>query len=477
MVDAPLWTGRDILNAVQGQCETENWIAGGVAIDSRAVAVDDLFIAIVGPNNDGHDYVPQALKQGASAAIVSHIPKNITDTSRLILVGDTQIAMEELGRASRARSAAKIVAVTGSVGKTGTKEALAHILSAQGKTHYSVGSFNNHWGVPLSLARMPADAEFAIFELGMNHAGELGPLSRMVRPHIAIITTIAAAHLEFFENTEAIARAKAEIFEGVEDGGLVLLNADNEFCDLLVSQAKDCGVRRIALFGEKKNANIHLDNVELKPDFSEISASILGEKQSFILSVPGRHWVQNTLGILGAIKELGIDLGTACKRFSTLQAPSGRGVLIEMVRDGRKFTVIDESYNASPVAMQAAFKVLGQMKPAKSGRKIAVLGDMRELGENSSEIHANLADDITACGIDMVYAAGPNMRSLLDALPEAQKAGYGISSDELVQPVLAAIREGDIVLIKGSLGSKMKVILDALSAAYCDVPVGNQVEV
>ncbi|MBL4906306.1 MAG: UDP-N-acetylmuramoylalanyl-D-glutamyl-2,6-diaminopimelate--D-alanyl-D-alanine ligase [Sneathiella sp.] len=465
MVNNPLWTAADIVQATNGHCENTEWSANGVAIDNRSVVEGDLFIAIVGPNNDGHDYVAKALESGAVAAIVSRIPEDVADKRKLIVVSDTLHAMEALGRTARKRCSAKVIAVTGSVGKTGTKETLAHILSPQGKTHYSVGSFNNHWGVPLSLSRMPKDTDYAIFELGMNHAGELGPLSKMVEPHVAIITTVAAAHLEFFSSTEDIARAKAEIFEGLKVNGLALLNGDNEHCEMLNALAKKAGINRVAVFGEQQDANIHLDNVELKPNSSEISATIFGQSLSFTLSIPGRHWAQNVLPILGAVSEIDADLQKACISLSTLSAPSGRGAIIKLMHDGKRFTVIDESYNASPVAMQAAFKVLGQMKPEKSGRRIAVLGDMLELGDTSPEIHANLVNDITANSIDMVYAAGPNMRHLSDALPDDLNGGYATGSSELVQPLLAVIRDGDIILIKGSLGSKMKVVLDALKAA------------
>ncbi|MEH6403050.1 MAG: UDP-N-acetylmuramoylalanyl-D-glutamyl-2,6-diaminopimelate--D-alanyl-D-alanine ligase [Sneathiella sp.] len=464
MNHSPLWIGSDVVVATDGTCANSNWIATGVAIDSRTVENGDLFIAISGPNHDGHSYVKMALEKGATAAIVSAVPSDVPANANLVIVSDTLIAMENLGKAARARSSAKVIAITGSVGKTGTKEALAHILQRQGRTHYSVGSFNNHWGVPLSLSRMPADAEYGIFELGMNHAGELGPLSKMVSPHVAIITTVAAAHLEFFKNISDIALAKAEIFEGVMSDGAVFLNADNEHCDLLVEKAKQAGISNVVLFGEKAGSQIHLENVELTPQSSHIQASLFDENVSFTLSVPGRHWVQNVLAILGAVKHVGADVHKACDALGSMVAPSGRGASMTLYCDGGKFTVIDESYNASPIAMQAAFKVLGKMTPDREGRRFAILGDMRELGDNSSDIHGNLANDITANGIDMVYAAGPNMKHLSDALPEPINTFHAETSAQLVEPVLRDIKAGDIVLIKGSLGSKMKLVLEALVA-------------
>ncbi len=462
MSDQPLWIAKDILHATGGQCNRIDWSISGIAIDNRAVSKGDLFIAIVGPNNDGHNYVVAALEAGAVAALVSHIPEGLENADTLVLVEDTQEAMESLGRAARDRVEAKIIAVTGSVGKTGTKEALALCLSALGRTHYSIGSFNNHWGVPLSLARMPADTEFAIFELGMNHAGELGPLSRMVRPDVVIITIIAAAHLEFFDSTDDIARAKAEIFEGVREGGAVLLNRDDSHYPLLEDLAEKTGDLKIVSFGEHPGAQIHLEETDLLPASSTICAEILGEKLRFTLPVPGRHWVQNILAVLGAVWAVDGDLSVAIRALDELSAPSGRGAVLSLACDDGEYVVIDESYNASPVAMQAAFRVLGAKQVAPKARKIAILGDMREMGEKSPEIHRNLAGDLLANGVDMVYAAGPNMKHLFDALPTTAQAGYGAGSDELVAPALRDIGDGDVVLIKGSLGSKMKTVLDAL---------------
>lgn len=464
MTNPSLWSAADIIAATSGVCKKNNWEASGVAIDSRTVEAGDLFIAISGPNHDGHNYVEKAFENGAVAAIVSAVPAGLPINANLVVVSDTLKAMEDLGKAARMRSSAKVIAITGSVGKTGTKEALAHILGEQGRTHYSVGSFNNHWGVPLSLSRMPVDSDYAIFELGMNHAGELGPLSQMVKPHVAIITTVAAAHLEFFKDTSEIAMAKAEIFEGVLKGGTVLLNADIEYCNLLVEKAQNAGIADVVLFGENKSAQIRLENAELKPQSSNMNVSIFGEMKSFTLSVPGRHWVQNVLAILGAVQKVGADIQKACAALGHLAAPSGRGARMTLTCNDGPYTVIDESYNASPIAMQAAFKVLGNMTPDFNGRRIAVLGDMRELGPTSAEIHANLANGISVNQIDVVYAAGSNMQYLSDALPKDIETHHAARSADLVEPVLQAVRAGDIILIKGSLGSKMKVVLKALLA-------------
>ncbi len=473
MTNTPLWTSVEIIDAVAGKCENANWYANGVSIDSRSVENEDLFIAIIGPENDGHDYVQMALDNGASAALVSKLPDDCKDTSRLIFVEDTQTGMEQLGAAARARSSAKIIAVTGSVGKTGTKEALAHVLSAQGKTHYSIGSFNNHWGVPLSLSRMSRDAEYGIFELGMNHAGELGPLSKMVRPHVAIITTVAVAHLEFFKNTTEIAEAKAEVFEGLEEKGVALINVDNEHGALLLQRAQNLNIETIIGFGKEENADVRLEEILLMPHSSEISAKINDHKYRFTLAVPGEHWAMNIMAVLGAVDSIGADVAAATKALSTMVPPSGRGVLVTAHCPTGDFTIIDESYNASPIAMQAAFSVLKRKKTENQGRKIAVLGDMRELGEKSAEIHKSLAIDLSDDGVDMVYACGPNMRHLFDALPADKKSGYASNSEELAGMLVVAVQSDDIVLIKGSLGSKMKLILEALLAVASERKPAN----
>lgn len=464
MTDLPLWSAGEITAAVDADIKNQNWHANGVSIDSRTVEPGDLFIAIVGPENDGHNYVNAAFARGAVAAIISQDVIDCGEDTNLIRVSDTQIAMEQLGVAARARTTAKVIAVTGSVGKTGTKEALAHCLSTQGKTHYSVGSYNNHWGVPLSLARMPKDTEFAIFELGMNHPGELGPLSRFVRADVGIITTIAIAHLAFFKDKAEIAKAKAEIFEGLSRNGSAIINADIEETDLLTRSALQAGVKQIVSFGEAANADARLDEIKLLPHSSAISATIGGHKLNYTLSVPGKHWAMNTLAVLAAITAVGGDLNQAAKSLATLQAPGGRGVHIEVEMADGRFTIIDESYNASPIAMQAAFQVLKGYELQDGGRKILVVGDMRELGEKSAEIHASLANDVLASGADVVYACGAYMQHLVEVLPKQLIGGFTANSDTLATLVVSSVRANDVVLIKGSLGSKMKVVLDALMA-------------
>ncbi|TNE33630.1 MAG: UDP-N-acetylmuramoylalanyl-D-glutamyl-2,6-diaminopimelate--D-alanyl-D-alanine ligase [Alphaproteobacteria bacterium] len=462
MTVSPLWTGVEVIGAVNGTAARDDWDATGVSIDSRSIAKGDLFVAIVGPVHDGHEYVAAALKGGAAAAIVSYMPDDLPENGVVIEVADTLRALEDLGRAARERVDARIVAVTGSVGKTGTKTALHHILSAQGKTHASVGSFNNHWGVPLSLSRMPRETEFAVFELGMNHPGELGPLSRMVRPHVALITTIEAVHLEFFKDVEEIARAKSEIFEGLTPNGSTILNGDNNYGGLLKSIAANAGISRILMFGEKPEADIRLEDFMLHADSSDLTVVIGSHKISFHLGVSGRHWVSNILGVLGAVSELGADLEKATESLASLSLPDGRGARHMVPCNGGSYLVIDDSYNASPASMRASLGVLGGLHPDGNGRRIAVFGDMLELGENAANIHAGLKDDVLAAGVDLLFASGPNMARLASALEGEIPCHQVASSDLLIDPLLREVRPGDILLVKGSLGSKMKLPLQAL---------------
>ncbi|WP_288903126.1 UDP-N-acetylmuramoylalanyl-D-glutamyl-2,6-diaminopimelate--D-alanyl-D-alanine ligase [uncultured Sneathiella sp.] len=462
MSDQPLWKGIDVIAAVGGKADREDWTASGVSIDSRSVEKGELFVAIVGPVHDGHDFARAAYDKGAAALLLSQRPDDLPAEATVILVDDTLRALEDLGRAARARTKAQIVAVTGSVGKTGSKESLLHILSRQGKTHASIGSFNNHWGVPLSLSRMPEDTKFAIFELGMNHPGELGPLSRMVRPHVALITTIEAVHLEFFSDVEAIAHAKAEIFEGLTSSGSVILNGDNSYGGLLKSIAANAGITHILTFGEKSEADIRLTDFTLYPDYSDVAAKIASHEVFFRLGVPGRHWISNILGVLGAVSELGADIEKAADALSNLQSPKGRGARHMVPCFGGSYMVVDESYNASPASMRASLEVLHNLHPDGNGRRIAVLGDMLELGEKSADIHRSLKADVCAAGVDLLFTCGPNMAQLSKSMPSTIATHHEETSDRLINPLLEVIGAGDIILIKGSLGSKMRIPLDAL---------------
>lgn len=465
---APLWTAAEVLAACAGRWAGEPPVADhpitGVSIDSRTLAPGDLFFAIQGPTHDGHDFVAKALAAGAAAAIVHRLPAGLSDRARIIIVDDTMAALKALGRAARARTAARFVAITGSVGKTGTKEALRLGLEEQAPTYATPGNLNNQWGVPLSLARMPRDTVYGIFELGMNHAGEISALTRQVRPEIAIVTNVEAAHLEFFGTVEAIADAKAEIFEGMPPAGVAILNRDNAQYDHLVGRAKAQGLSRIVGFGRHPDAQARLVDCSLHATCSAATATIQGETLDYCISAPGQHWVINSLAVLAAVKALGADLGAAAARLSKLTPPKGRGQRKRITLPGGVLHLIDESYNASPVAMRAAFAVLGQSTTAPGGRRIAVLGDMRELGDNAARLHAELAPDLMAAKVDLVFTAGPLSAELAAALPAERRADHAADTAALAPIVAAAVKPGDVVLVKGSLGSRMSVIVEALTA-------------
>lgn len=453
----PLWTAEAVATATGGEVR-DAWTASGVSIDTRTLAPGDLFVALVGPNRDAHDYVAGALRQGAATALVNRVPKGV-DPARLVLVPETQAALEALGRAGRARSRARIAGITGSVGKTGTKEALRHVLAAQAATHASAASHNNHWGVPLSLAKLPEQATYGVFELGMNHEGEIRGLVRQVRPHVALITRIAPAHLAHFASIDAIADAKAEIFQGLEPGGVAVLNRDDAQFPRLQEHARATGVGRIVTFGEADEADWRLVQVELAPEHSDVIALHAGGTLRYRVGLPGRHWAMNSLAVLAVVEALGADADRAAADLAGLQAPPGRGVQRRIAVTGGEAVLLDESYNANPVSMRAALALLGQLP----GRRIAALGDMLELGERSGELHAGLAEAVAAAGVDLVFTCGPHMEHLHAALPPAVKGTHAVNSLALAPLVREALCPGDVLLVKGSLGSRMAHIVEALT--------------
>ncbi|HEY4344635.1 MAG TPA: UDP-N-acetylmuramoylalanyl-D-glutamyl-2,6-diaminopimelate--D-alanyl-D-alanine ligase [Parvibaculum sp.] len=459
-----LWTRAEVVAATKGKSEGADWNASGVSIDSRTLQKNDLFVAIKGDNTDGHAYVDVAFKNGASAAVVSDVTQAMRDAGPLVVVPDALEALNQLGRTARRRTGAKIVAVTGSVGKTGTKEALRMILSAQGPTHASTLSYNNLWGVPLSLARMPAETQFGILEIGMNHAGEITPLSKLVEPFVALITTVEAVHMAYFNSIEEIADAKAEIFDGLQKGGVAILNRDNPHFARLEARAKAAGAGRIISFGEHAEADARLEKVALKDTCSCVSASICGTPVTYKLGVPGRHIVMNSLAMLACVKALEADLALAALALAHLEAPKGRGERHRVEATGRPFTLIDESYNANPASMRVSIETLGQTEPGPRARRIAVLGDMLELGDTSIALHRELAGPLARADIDLVYACGPHMRELFKALPSDRQGLYVDTSEGLITPLAEAIQDGDVVMVKGSNGSRMKPIVEALLA-------------
>ncbi|MCW9044815.1 MAG: UDP-N-acetylmuramoyl-tripeptide--D-alanyl-D-alanine ligase, partial [Alphaproteobacteria bacterium] len=408
---------------------------------------------------DGHDYIEKAFEMGAAAALVSQVPSDAPKGAAFLIVENTEKALRDLGVFARARTDAKIIGITGSVGKTGVKECLSLILGSMGKCSATQGNLNNHLGLPLSLARMPANTDYGVFEMGMNHAGELIDLSKLARPHIAVITTVNSVHVEYFENEEAIAAAKAEIFEGMDSKGIAILNADNKHFEFLKNSAEDITV---SSFGFQKVANCRISNIKLDGEGSDIEANIGGEKLSFRLNMPGEHWAINSLAVLGVINALGLGIQQAAEALSQARPGKGRGEThVVNLRSGH-FTLVDESYNASPVSMEAAIANLGRMEPGEFSQRVAVLGDMLELGDDGPELHASLVNALEKAKIDKVYTAGHYMSHLRDALLPKMRGGHAPDSQSLAILVAGFIRDGDVVLVKGSAGSKTGLIVNHL---------------
>ena len=464
-----LWLADDMVRAMEGRpVGSLPKGVSGLSIDSRSVGSGEAFFAIRGDRFDGHDFTSAAIANGASLLVVSEekLPALGAVGVPMIVVDDVLAALGRLGVAARARSDAKIVAITGSVGKTTTKAMLAHALATGGAVHSAVASFNNHWGVPLTLARMPAKAEFGVFEIGMNHPGEIRPLVKMVRPHVAIVTTIAAAHLGYFSDLDEIAAAKAEIFEGIEPGGAAILNRDNEKYDLLRSAAAGCGVERIFSFGADPAADFRLLGVELKPDRSDMRVSLLGEVLELTVGAPGRHIVDNALAVLGAVRLVGCDPGKAATALAALPMQKGRGERHRLrVGDGT-VELIDESYNANPASMRAALALLAQASPVGDGRRIAVLGDMLELGRFSEQLHAGLCEPVDSADVDGLYLAGAEMAALAGAVSSRVAVKSFDDAVPLADELVRDLRAGDVVMVKSSLGLGFARVIKALLETF-----------
>ncbi|MDE1147351.1 MAG: UDP-N-acetylmuramoylalanyl-D-glutamyl-2,6-diaminopimelate--D-alanyl-D-alanine ligase [Azospirillaceae bacterium] len=464
-----LWTAADATAAVNARTQGPAWAATGVSINTRTLAPGDLFVALKGPTFDGHAFVATALQRGAAACLVSHVPDGVPADAPLLIVEDTVAALEDMGRVARLNTKAKVIAVTGSVGKTSTKEILRACLSAQAPTFATEGNFNNHLGLPLSLAQLPADVRYGVFELGMNHAGEIGPLSRMARPDIAIVTTVEAVHLEFFASVEAIADAKAEIFEGMSRQGTAVLNRDNPQYARLLAAARTQGVGHVLSFGATPGADARLIDLDLGATSSDVTAEILGQVVRYTLAIPGRHQALNSLAVLLAVSAAGGDIELAARSLGTLAPVKGRGVRQTVpLPQGGTVTIIDESYNASPVSVAATAAVLGHTQPGPGGRRLVALGDMLELGAESPKLHAGLADALLAARVDLAFTCGPNMRHLFDQLPPAHRGAHADTSADLAPLVAAAVRGGDVIMVKGSAGSRMAKVVEALKAMAPD---------
>ncbi|MEP3053379.1 UDP-N-acetylmuramoyl-tripeptide--D-alanyl-D-alanine ligase [Ascidiaceihabitans sp.] len=461
-----LWTSDAAAQATGGKV-TVAWKATGVSIDTRTIEPGDLFVALEAAR-DGHDFVAQALEKGASAALVSRIPDGMDESAPLLIVADVLSGLEALGVAARARTDARVVAVTGSVGKTSTKEMLRDMLGDQGRTHASVASYNNHWGVPLTLARMPADTEYAVIEIGMNHPGEIAPLAKMARPHVAMITTVAAAHLEAFDDISGIAVEKASIMEGLEYGGSAVINNDIETAAILQSKAHDMKRRDIG-FGEH-GFDYVLKNVSIQGDTTVVQAEAFEQPLLFKINTAGRHFAMNGLGALACCEALGADLALAAASLGRWSPYKGRGaretIVLDPVETHLTLELIDDSYNANPTSMAAALEVLAAAEPVDDvgrvgkGRRVAFVGDMKELGPDEAHLHAGLADLAFVQDLDVIHCIGPLMRHFYDALPDQKRGQWAQTSDQI--EVRTSLDAGDVVLAKGSLSMKLGLIVDAI---------------
>ena len=468
MTARALWTLDAMASAMaaerQGALPTS---VSGLSIDSRSTAPGEAFFAIRGDHRDGHEFVAAALSANAALAVVAAERRTqFPADARLLVVHDVLAALRKLAAAARARMQGKVIGVTGSVGKTGTKEALRLALSKDSETHASVASYNNHWGVPLSLARCPSSARYAVFEMGMNHTGEIAPLARLARPDVAIITTIAPVHLEFLGSLANIADAKAEIFTGMAADGAAVINRDIAQFAQLEQRALQAGVKRVISFGEHAGTDARLIKCALHARCSAVEAEILGTRFSYKIGAPGRHLVINSLAVLATAELVGADLALAALALAELHAAPGRGAPIEIELPGGPALILDESYNANPASVQAALAVLGKSSIGPQSRRIAVLGDMLELGPEALDLHRALADAVIANGVDLVFCCGPLMHALWQALPVSRRGGYAENSSALESQVVQAIRAGDVVMVKGSLGSRMAPIVKALQRSY-----------
>jgi len=452
----PLWTADEIASAVEGRV-AGGFVATGVSIDTRTVETGDLFVALAGAR-DGHEFVGQALAKGAAGVLASQAV-----VGSAVMVADTFAALEQLGVAARLRAPqARRGAVTGSVGKTSVTQAVRAGLMRAGKAHSSVKSYNNHIGVPLTLARMPRDTERAVFEIGMNHADEITPLVKMVRPHVVAITTVGPVHTENFPDGEAgVARAKAEIFAGLEPGGVAILNADDRWFDYLSGEARSAGAE-IRSFGRGEGCDARLVDFQPLAGHAVVRANLHGADLEFPILQTGFHWGPNSLAVLLMLEALGVTLVDSLAALGGFEPLEGRGAEVQVALKGGAFTLVDESYNANPVSMAAAIASLGARKI--TGRRIVALTDMLELGPEAPAYHAGLAEPLAAASIDRVYCAGPLMKSLWDALPATRRGGYAEDAAELGPQVARAVEPGDLVMVKGSNGSRASAVTAALKA-------------
>ncbi|WP_378942342.1 UDP-N-acetylmuramoyl-tripeptide--D-alanyl-D-alanine ligase [Paracoccus sp. R86501] len=447
-----LWTAAEAATATGGQAQGD-WSVHGVSIDTRTIAKGDLFVALQAAR-DGHDFVAQALDKGAAAAMVTHVPEGVAPDAPLLIVPDVLAALEDLGRAGRARTQAKVVAITGSVGKTSTKDMARVALAGQGAVHAAEASYNNHWGVPLTLARMPVDTDFAIIEIGMSNPGEIAPLSRMARPHVAMITTVAPAHLQAFGAIEGIAREKGAIFQGLQPIGTAIIPEDLPVTQILRDCADEAGAILVG-FGDHGAAK--LMRAQVKDGRLDCHARIQGETVIFALPTTGKHFAMNAVGVLAALAAAGADLKTTAKAICDWQPPKGRGA----VEDLSGIRLIDDAFNANPASLAAGLATLAGLP---GDRRVAILGDMLELGDDEIAMHRAVADDPAMAQVDLVHSAGPLMRHLHDTLPPAKRGLWAENATDLAAELPHLVQTGDVVLVKGSKSSRISTVVNALRA-------------
>jgi UDP-N-acetylmuramoyl-tripeptide--D-alanyl-D-alanine ligase len=462
----PLWTVAEAVAATGGRPEgLSDGPLGLVSIDSREIEPEALFVAIKGDKLDGHDYVEASLGAGASAALVSEEWFKAHGGSRLIVVPDPLEGLRALGRAARARSKAIVVAVTGSAGKTTTKEAIRTVLSEAGPTHWSIRSFNNHWGVPLMLARLPREAQFGVFEIGMNHAGEITPLVQMVRPHIAVVATVAAAHLEFFKSVTEIAEAKAEIFLGLQEGGTAVLNADHDYLHVLFAKARQAGVEHVVTYGYDEEADYRIEPPGTAGGRTFARVTHGEEVYDLNLGVKGRHMVANATAALVVARLAGLDRYAAIKGLGDFAAAEGRGESLRLGPADKPLLLVDESYNANVASMNAAMEVFAGVQPP-AGKKVLVLGDMLELGPQGKELHQSLKAAALNTGAVRIFLVGAAIEPLVAELGDDRVAGHARRIEDLVDPILQSLALGDAVMVKGSKGVRLAVLIDRIKQRF-----------
>ena len=464
-----LWTSKDAAAATKGHV-TQPFEASGISIDTRSIRPGDLFVALK-DTRDGHDFVRAALDAGAAGALVSRIPEGCSENDALLIVPDVLAALQDLGRAGRARARARVLAVTGSVGKTSSKEMLRAVLSAHGSVHAAEASFNNHWGVPITLARLPESADFAVIEIGMSNPGEIAPLARMARPHAAMITTVAPAHLEAFDDLAGIAREKAAIFEGLEPGGTAVIPTGLEVSDILRAGARK-QAQTVVSFGPAPDSDYQLISARIAGDATVVQARHGQQPMLFKVMTPGAHFAANALGVLAMAEAVGCDPSVVALDLGAWHPPAGRGqrqrIYMDIVDERESFDLFDDAFNANPASMAAALEVLAGSTPRDGvghtvkGRRIAFLGDMLELGAQEQEMHAALATHPAMAAIDIVHLAGPRMAALRDALPRAKRGEYHETAVQLAERARHLVDPGDMVLVKGSKGSKVSLVVEAL---------------